>query len=192
MTGAMASTPPLIGVLSDQGTASSGFGLFNIVRRRRDDPPPEPGSARVEIHRQPLRTALDWHQEVIALWRRHPQFGPALHDELKGRGLLSKCVILTACDGGPLCFRYIGEPTRRVFGERWAAQNIGKPHLEDVHTDFALAIDAQYREAIDGGEPVYNRLLITGLPRPPVNYCHLLFGWSLGERRQALLALIDT
>ncbi|TWA58634.1 hypothetical protein FBZ84_11725 [Azospirillum baldaniorum] len=198
MTDALPITPSLAAPLKNRSGKHRGAwpfarGLVNILRGGRCGPPPQqPAETQVDIHRQPLRTALDWHQDMVALWRRHPTFGPGLHDDLKSTGLLPRCVILTARDGGPLCFRYIGEPTRRVFGDRWADQNIGKPHLEDVHGAYAQAIDAQYREAVEGGEPVYNHLVITGLPRPPVNYRHLLFGWSLGHRRQALLALIDS
>lgn len=193
MTVALPITPPSPAFLKDRIARPLARGLVTILRGRRGDPSPAgPAETRVDIHRQPLRTALDWHQDIIAVWKRNPSFGPGLHDDLKSMGLLSRCVILTSRDGGPLCFRYIGEPTRRVFGDRWADQNIGKPHLDDVHSAYARAIDAQYREAVEGGEPVYNHLVITGLPRPPVNYRHLLFGWSLGHRRQALLALIDS
>lgn len=91
----------------------------------------------------------------------------------------------------PLCFRYIGEPTRKAFGDQWADSLIGRPDLEDVHTEYARAIGAQYLEAIEGGEPVHNRLRLTGLPRSPLSYGHVLLGRSLAGGRRALLALID-
>ncbi|HYH17220.1 MAG TPA: hypothetical protein VD995_01265 [Azospirillum sp.] len=159
--------------------------------RLETSPRPEPAAACVEIHRQPVRHALEWQQKIVTLWRRHPTLSPAFHDELVATGLLSRCVFLSSNDGGPLRFRYIGEPTRRVFGNRWADGLIGRYHSEDEYTEFARAIGAEYQDAIESGEPVYNRLLLTGLSRPPINYRHLLLGWSTSDGRQALLALID-
>lgn len=195
MSGPLTANVPGLGpgIGSADGELWQGLRDFaDALRGRRDaPPPPDPSATRVEIHRQPLRFALDWQQEIVALHRRHPTLTPAFKEELEALGLLSRCVFLSSHDGGPLRFRYIGEPTRRVFGDRWAAAHIGRPHLEDEHTEYARAIGAEYLEAIEGSEPVYNQLLLTGLPGAPVNYRHLLLGWSLSEGRQALLALID-
>ncbi|HEY0836873.1 MAG TPA: hypothetical protein VGE72_23385 [Azospirillum sp.] len=171
--------------------ALSANDMDAVDRLEASQPLRKPEAAHVEVHRQPARYALEWQQKIVALWRRHPTLSPAFHDELAATGLLSRCVFLSSDDGGALCFRYIGEPTRKVFGNRWADGLIGRRHTEDEHTEYARAIGAEYQEAIESGEPVYNRLLITGLARPPTNYRHLLLGRSLDDGRQALVALID-
>jgi hypothetical protein len=147
---------------------------------------------RVDVHRQPMRVATDWQLDIVDLWRRHPWPRRSLFEGLKAAGYLERCVFLASESGRqPLAFQFIGTPTIKVFGTDWARSQLGKPHLTDPYCDYACDIGEQYREAIEAGEPVYNRLLITGLPGLPVNYSHLLLGWDLPGGRQALLACID-
>ncbi|HYD65547.1 hypothetical protein [Azospirillum sp.] len=195
MSGPLTANVPGLGpgIGSTEGELWPGLrGLADALRGRRDTPPPpDPSATRVEIHRQPLRFALDWQQEIVALHRRHPTLTPAFKEELEAMGLLSRCVFLSSHDGGPLRFRYIGEPTRAYFGDAWARQQLGKPHVEDPYAEYAQAIDKQYVEAIEGGVPIYNRLILIE-HGAPVIYTHMLLGWSVDRGgRRALLACVD-
>jgi hypothetical protein len=68
----------------------------------------------------------------------------------------------------------------------------GRPHREtDPHVEYAALVDTQYVEAIDGGEPVLNRLASFGLEPTPTTYSHLLYGWSLPGGRRAVLSVVD-
>lgn len=147
---------------------------------------------RVDVRRHPARAAADWQVQVLDLWRSHPWPRPGFLDDLKNRGWLERCVFLASEGAGrPLAFQFIGTPTIKVFGTDWARSQLGRPHLADPHTDYACDIGEQYQEAIEARKPIYNRLRITGLPGRPVDYSHLLLGWTLPDGRQALLACID-
>lgn len=144
----------------------------------------------VDIVRQPLRTAMDWQLEAIGIWREHRWFGPAFKVSMEKVGLGRRCLLLTSWDGGPLRFRYIGEPTRRFFGDAWADAQIGKPQMTSGFDALTKALNEQYMEAILNGEPVHNRLVVHGLPGEPFIYTHTLLGWQQGRWR-VMVALVD-
>jgi hypothetical protein len=147
---------------------------------------------QVDIHRQPVRGAVDWQSQILDLWRRHPWPQPGFLDGLKARGLLDRCIFLTSeGEGRPLAFQFVGTPTIKVFGTDWARSQIGKPYLTDPHADLAYDLGVHYQEAVETGAPIYNRIRITGVPGQPIDYSHLLLGWTLPGGRQALLGCID-
>ncbi|MBP2303348.1 hypothetical protein J2850_006093, partial [Azospirillum picis] len=178
-------------VLSDSGARSPSIlrlgrdlvsapaivtGLGDPERRPDDD-------ANVEIHRQPLRFAADWQLEII---RKCEQEGvtPSLVAWLNSTGLLKRCVYLSSAEPtGDLLFRYIGEPTQRYLGRKWAAEQIGKPD-NAPNRNLEEGVGPQYREAIDGQAPLFNRIFIDG--SRSVTYTHVLIGWRLPDDRQAL------
>jgi len=163
-----------------------------ILTRRSggDREPPDPTDMQAEIHRQPLAVAPDWQAEAVRLWREHRDLDPVFVDRLDAAGILGRCVVLSTDDNGQLAFRRIGEPTVRFFGRDWAAGRLGRPHIEDPFSVFAQQIDAEYRAAIDGGEPVLNRLVVHGLARPFI-YSHLLLGYARPSGRKAVFVLVD-
>lgn len=118
-------------------------------------------------------------------------WGPGFVADLQKASIYTRSVFLSASTPDePLAFRYIGEPTVGFFGRDWAREQLGRPHLSDPYSTFAAAIDAEYREAIEGGEPVYNRLVVDGLANPFI-YSHLLLGYALPSGRRAVLVLVD-
>ncbi|MBK3798655.1 hypothetical protein GAY33_05315 [Azospirillum brasilense] len=164
---------------------------FPAILRRPDPPAPAPEVITVDIHRQPEWAALDWQLAIRDLWRDHPTLCPSFKDKLKATGLLPRCCFLASLDNGPLIFRYIGEPTIAFLGREWARYQLGKPDLDDPHQTLAEGVGAQYREAIEGGAPVFNRVMITGLSAEPKIYTHLLLGWRLPDGNRALLSCLD-
>jgi hypothetical protein len=163
-----------------------------VLRLRCGDALPKPASTvTVSVHRQPLRVASDAQTVVADLWRRHRRFGSAVKAEINAAGILDHCGFLsTELPGGPLVFRRIAWPTVRALGREWALSQLGRPNDEDPFSEYATLIGAEYREALEAGEPVYNRLVIHGLPQE-VNYSHLLVGWRSPAGQQALLTCID-
>jgi len=198
MTSALDGPAPTGLILSASAVQPVG-GLFRpaapaiIVRRLGGPPkPPDTSAMQVDIHRQPLRVALDWQLDAVRLWREHPTFCPSFATRMAEAGLSRRQVVLfTKAAGDPLRFAYIGEPTRRFFGDAWADAQLGRPHMDDGYSAFSLAIDAEYREAIAGGEPVHNRLVVHGLPGQPFIYTHTLLGWSLPSGRSVVVVLVD-
>lgn len=157
---------------------------------RFSDVMPTP-AVTVSVHRQPLRVASDAQTVIVDLWRRHRRFRPAVKAEIDAAGVLDHCGFLASDDpGGPLVFRRIARPTVRALGRAWALSQLGRPNDEDPFSEYAALIGAEYREALDSGEPVYNQLVIHGLSQP-VNYSHLLVGWRSPAGKQALLTCID-
>ncbi|WP_431854730.1 hypothetical protein [Azospirillum sp.] len=138
---------------------------------------------RVDITRQPLRTALDWQAETVRIWREHPECGPGFKGAMERAGLHKRSLVLFSMDGGPLRFAYIGEPQRRFFGNTHADSMIGKPQVDAGYDGWAQALEAQYLEAMQGGEPVHNHVAMHGLQSTPVVYTHTLIGWECGGRR---------
>ncbi|MBP2233139.1 hypothetical protein J2847_006474 [Azospirillum agricola] len=163
-----------------------------IITRRGDLPdpgPPEPGL--VEINRQPLRFAADWQLAIAEECRRQQTLGPAVFHYLQASNLLTRCLYLSSeTADGPLLFRYIGVPTRTCLGDDWARANLGKP--DTAPSDGLVnGVDAQYREAIDAGQPVYNRVFVTDVMDTPLSYTHMLVGWRLPDGRRAVLSALE-
>ncbi|CAO3445677.1 hypothetical protein [Azospirillum argentinense] len=153
--------------------------------------PHRPVNEAVTIHRLPVEAASDWQQEVKNECRRQRSLTPAVFDFLKAAGLLDRCTFLASeHQFAPLRFRYIGGPTVRFLGRAWALQQIGKPDLDDPHQTLAEGVGHQYREAIEGGDPVFNRVTITGLSLSPKVYTHMLIGWQQSDGRRALLTCL--
>lgn len=144
----------------------------------------------VDIYRQSLNVLVDWQEEAVRLWRAHRELSPAFIDDMTAAGLMRRCVVLSSDETGALVFRRIGEPTLRYFGRSWAEDRLGRPHVDDPYSAFAQRIDAEYREAIDGGDPVHNRLVVHGTNTPFI-YSHLLLGYALSSGRKAVFALVD-
>ena len=144
------------------------------------------------LHRLPLGAAADWQAAIVGECRRHGALSPALFAFLERTGLLDRCTFL-ASDGAddPLRFRYLGAPTRSFFGRGWARQMAGRPDQDDPHHTLAEGFAAQYREAVDGGIPVLNRVVISGLSAVPLRYAHMLIGWRDASGRRAVLSAID-
>lgn len=161
------------------------------VLRRRDPPPITPGAVTVTIHRQPLSFAAEPQAAMLDLWRKNRRSPPPdLHWRLTESGILRHCGVLQAAPDGPLVFRRIAEETVRVFGTAWAMEQLGRPNEADPNSEYALQLAAEYDEAIDGGQPVYNHLVIHGLSQPII-YSHMLVGWTSSAGQKALIACID-
>lgn len=165
-----------------------------ILRYPLGDPPSAPTPANpvtVIIHRQPIRVASDAQIAVSDLFRRHRRLSNGLVDDIIAAGLLQHCGYLSsATPDGPLIFRRHADATVRVFGVAWARAQIGQPSHADPHTEYASSIGAQYDEAIQSGQPVYNHLVIQGLSTPVI-YSHLLVGFRSPAGQQALLTCIS-
>lgn len=165
-----------------------------ILRHPLGDPPPAPapaGAVTVTIHRQPLRVASDTQIAVGDLFRKHRRLSNRFVDDIAAAGLLKHCGYLSsAAPGGPLIFRRHAEATVRVFGVAWARAQLGQPNHADPHAEYASSIGAQYDEAIQAGQPVYNHLVIHGLSSPVI-YSHLLVGFRSPAGQQALLTCIS-
>lgn len=171
-------------------TLARGIARKPAIIVRRPAPPP-PVVTEVSIHRQPLRFAADWQAAIGDECDRHQALCPPVFDMLKTTGLLKRCLFLSSeAASGPLLFRYIGEPTRTCLGDAWANEHLGKPDSAPSE-DLATGIDAQYREAIEGGEVILNRCRVVGLMAEPLTFSHLLVGWRLPEGRRALLSCVD-
>lgn len=179
------------------GLASVGAGVADLAPRlfrpaapailttRFGRPPAGDGNApvRVDITRQPLRTALDWQTEMVRIWREHPECGPAFKEAMEAVGLHRRSLVLFSRDVGPLRFAYIGEPQRRFFGNPQADSMIGRPQAAAGFDGWAQALEAEYLEAMQGGEPVHNHVVMHGPSKAPVTYTHTLVGWEIGGRR---------
>ncbi|MBP2291061.1 hypothetical protein [Azospirillum rugosum] len=151
---------------------------------------PEP-KEELLITRLRVDEAADWQLAIVEECRRQRTLTPSVFNFLKEQGLLDRCTFL-ASEGmeQPLVFRYIGGPTVRFLGRAWARQQIGKPDLDDPHQVLAEGVGQQYREAIEGGDPVFNRVTITGLSASPKVYTHMLYGWAPQDGRRALLSCL--
>ncbi len=167
---------------------------MSVVRfpsRHRGAERPASSEALV-IDRRPVNDAADWQQDIRAECRRLRALSPSVFAYLKTTGLLFRCTFLASEGRGqPLLFRYIGAPTLAFLGRSWARQQLGKPDMEDPHHTLAEGVGAQYHEAIDGAEAVFNQVIITGLSAAPKVYTHLLVGWQDGTGRRALLSCLD-
>lgn len=168
------------------------FANAGLLRLGRGAPPPAPSlPLSVTIHRQPLSVAADAQTMALGLWRSHRDLTPGTAAALRSADLLRHCGILSSeTADGPLLCRRFADATVHVFGRAWAARQLGRPSDNDPHSEYALRIGAEYGEALDGGEPVYNRLVIHGLAAPVV-YSHLLIGWRAPDGRRTLLTVID-
>lgn len=166
------------------------MGLPSLLRLGKPRQPPAI-EARTEIHRQPMAFASDWQQAVLELYRRDRNLNPDFAQRLKAMDLLRRCVFLASDGAGPLLFRYIGEPTISFLGADWARAQLGKPDDQDPHQCLADGVGPQYREAIEGGQPILNRVEITGMSAAPKVYTHLLLGWRRPDGRRALLSCLD-
>lgn len=146
----------------------------------------------VETNRQPLTVAAGFQDEIATFCRRHKHLSPAAFDFLKGRGYLNRVNFLAGEAGGPLLTRYLADDVVRVFGADYARRLIGQPHHEaDPYGNYAAALDREYREAIEGSEPILNRIVLFGAGPAPVAYSHLLIGWSLPDGRRAVLSAVE-
>ena len=144
-----------------------------------------PAVVHAELERQPVRVANDWMQEVAAECGRHATLCPPVFDFLKRTGLLTRCVLIASDAGGPLTWRYIGEPTVKVMGRGWGRANLGQPVTADERADFGNTMGTSYAEALATGSAVVNRVHLIGLASPLV-YRHSLIGWEANGRRAVL------
>ncbi|MCW2244744.1 hypothetical protein M2352_000335 [Azospirillum fermentarium] len=151
--------------------------------------PPPAADPAVTIRRHPVRTAADWQQILARFWRAHRTLDPAVPGFLKDAGLLSRCTFLASGPGGPLTFRHIGAPTLAVLGRGWGRAVLHQPDDADPHAGYARLIGAEYAEAIEGGEPVFNTVTVRGIGAG-FSYSHLLAGWTGGDRRAVLSAVV--
>lgn len=160
--------------------------------RRLGDPPPKPQEAvTVTIHRQPVGVAADHQTALLERWRAIKAAPPVtLARDLADAGLLRHCGYFDAAPDGPLTCRRFADATVRALGAGWARSMLGKPDHADPHSEYSVSLADHYREAIEGGEPVYNHLVIHGLASPIV-YSHLLVGWVSPGGQRALLTVID-
>lgn len=146
----------------------------------------------VEIHRQPLWVGTDWQLAIRDLCRRERQFGPPVLDWLRETGLMSNCLLLASdTRAGPLIFRYIGQPSIKFLGRRWAAERLGTPESENPFHELGDGVGEHYHTAIDGGEILLNRIRLVGMSAEPLTYTHLLVGWRASDGRRALLSCLD-
>jgi len=162
-----------------------------ILTQRGEPDPTPPAPAVVTINRQPLRFAADWQLVIADECRQQRTLNPSVYRFLEERGLLSRCLYLSSdTPDGPLLFRYIGVPTRTCLGDDWARANLGRP--DTAPSDGLVSgVDAQYREAIDAGQPVYNRIYVTDVMATPLTYTHLLVGWRRPDGRRAVLSALE-
>lgn len=162
------------------------FGLGEPV------PPPVP-VAEVIVHRQPLRVASDWQAALCDIWRANRILSPAVLREIEAAGLRDRCGFFANSDASDLKLRIrmLAEPTVRYFGRGWAEAQLGRPHLDDPHADYAARIDREYQEAIDGGEPLLNLVTILRPGQPRAVYTHVLLGWTAGAGRRAVLSGVE-
>ena len=136
-----------------------------------------------------MGAAVDWQAAIVAECRRLGALSPALFAFLERMALLDRCTFL-ASDGAddPLRFRYLGAPTRAFFGRGWARTMLGKSEGEDVHAGLVQGFHAAYAEAVEGGEALFNRVVISGLSVAPLVYRHALIGWQDRAGRRAVLS----
>jgi hypothetical protein len=182
-------------ILPAAGLRTERRSLFRapaIIGRRGDPQPPAPVEPILDIHRQPLRFAADWQLAIAETCRQHRILCRPVFDFLQDSGLLSRCLYLSSTGRDePLLFKYIGVPTRICLGDDWARENLGKPDSAPADR-LADGIAAQYVEAIEGGQPVLNRVFSTEVfPDRPLVFTHLLVGWRLPDGRRALLSCLD-
>ncbi|MGY0713121.1 hypothetical protein [Azospirillum argentinense] len=146
----------------------------------------------LDLQRLPLGAAADWQAAIVGECRRHGALSPGLFTYLERTGLLDRCTFL-ASDGAddPLRFRYLGAPTRNFFGRGWARQMAGRPDQDDPHRAIAQRFAAEYLEAVEGGVPVLNSVVISGLSAAPLVYTHALYGWRDSSGRRAILSCMD-
>ncbi|MGY0711250.1 hypothetical protein [Azospirillum argentinense] len=146
----------------------------------------------LHLQRLPMGAAVDWQAAIVAECRRLGALSPDLFSYLEHAGLLDRCTFL-ASDGvdDPLRFRYLGAPTRAFFGRGWARGMIGQPDRDDPHRALAQRFTAEYLEAVEGGVPVLNRVVISGLSAAPLVYQHALIGWRDRAGRRAVLSCMD-
>lgn len=162
-----------------------------FIRRLGDPLPKPPGEVTVTIHRQPVGFAADHQAALLERWRGMKSAPPVtLARDLADAGLLRHCGYFDAAPGGPLTCRRFADATVRALGVGWARSMLGRPDHADPHSEYSTSLAEHYREAIEGGEPVYNHLVIHGLAAPIV-YSHLLMGWASPSGRRALLTVID-
>lgn len=156
------------------------------------EPPPVP-VAEVIVHRQPLSVASDWQASLCDIWRSHDGLSPAVLREIEAAGLRDRCGFFANSDPSDpqLRIRMLAEPTVRYFGRGWAESQLGRPHLDDPHADYAARIDREYQEAIDGGEPLLNLITMLRPGQPPTVYTHVLLGWTAGAGRRAVLSGVE-
>lgn len=143
----------------------------------------------LDLQRLPLGAAVEWQAAIVGECRRQRSLTPELFAYLERTGLLDRCTFL-ASDGAddPLRFRYLGAPTRAFFGRGWARGMLGRPDQDDPHQALALRFAAEYLEAVEGGAPVLNRVVITGMSAVPLVYQHALIGWKDCAGRRAVLS----
>jgi hypothetical protein len=150
---------------------------------------PPPTVCEVSVERQPLRLALDWQREIVRECGRHRVFNGQVVQFLEESNLLRRCSMLsTDVGGGPLKFRFVGRPALDTLGEAWGRMVLNKPEVDDPHCDFATAIGEQYVEAIESGEPLVNKISVTGVGQP-FSFTHALIGWQTTSRRAILSAV---
>lgn len=164
----------------------SVIALFPVTEARTARPAPE-----ITITRLPVNRAADWQRTIIRTCGR-TELGPAVPAFLRSTGLLPRCTFLSSADGaGPLCFRFLSGPTVRFLGPAWARQHLGRPDTDDTHQDLSERIGEQYREAIDGDAPVFNRVVIAGMSPAPLAYTQAVIGWRKRDGRRAVLSCLD-
>lgn len=172
-------------------TAKPTLRLPAIIGRWGDPEPTPEAPAMVDIHRQPLRVAADWQMGIVDECRRHRSLCEPVFRYLRDSGLLARCLYLSSAEPvGPLLFRHIGVPTRVCLGDDWARANLGKPDTAPSDR-LATGVAAEYLEAIDTGQPIYNRVFVSDVMATPLTYTHMLLGWRLPDGRRALLSCLE-
>ncbi|PWC98007.1 hypothetical protein [Azospirillum sp. TSO5] len=150
----------------------------------------QPRIVRASLERRPLGEAAEWMRDVAAECCRHPTLSRGVVEYLQHRGLVNQCVLLAAEPSGPLCFQFIGVPTMTVMGRAWARQQIGRAVADADDTEFGDAMFASYEEAVESGQPVFNRIALDGLASPLI-YTHTLVGWRDDTGRRAVLSCVQ-
>lgn len=163
---------------------------MNVLRFPPDRGSPRPISPEITVSRLALDAAADWQRTILAECRRQRTLTPSVFAYLKRTGLLERCTFLASMDpGSALAFRYLGTPTLGVLGRAWGRSALNRPLDANSHSELSDSAGAQYAEAIEGGEAVFNRISVTGLGQPFV-YTHAVYGW-IDRGRRAALSCID-
>ncbi len=158
------------------------------IRNRRAQYPAFPV---IEISRLTVADAADWQAAVMTECRRQRTLTPGLIGFLQTHGLLSRCAFLSS-DGPnePLSFHYPDKRGPLMAEPTWGRAVLIRPDAADPHLEFAQNVGAQYADCIGTGEPVFNRVTVSGIDRPFV-YTHALYGWEGRHGRRSALSAID-
>lgn len=163
-------------------------GIAFPIKNRRAQHPAFPV---IEISRLTLADAADWQAAIMTECRRQRDLTPSLVGFLEARGLLSRCAFLLS-DGPdePLCLHHPEAPGSSPFESSRERSILARPDETDHHLEFAQNVGATYAESIAAGEPIFNRVIVSGVGRPFV-YTHALYGWVDERGRRSVLSAID-